>query len=136
MKKKNGTHLMDGKMLFGLFSVLVIIMVLMSVTYKYTVVRYSIIVVLLLGTILFRKKIMSILSVISIIVPIYNSEQYLKHCLDTIMNQTYSTFECLMVDDGSTDNSSDICTEYVKKDTRFKYLRKNRGGWHKLEIMA
>ena len=128
MKKKNGTHLMDGKMLFGLFSVLVIIMVLMSVTYKYTVVRYSIIVVLLLGTILFRKKIMSILSVISIIVPIYNSEQYLKHCLDTIMNQTYSTFECLMVDDGSTDNSSDICTEYVKKDTRFKYLRKNRGG--------
>lgn len=65
---------------------------------------------------------------LSIIVPIYNSEQYLKHCLDTIMNQTYSTFECLMVDDGSTDNSSDICTEYAKKDTRFKYLRKNRGG--------
>lgn len=64
MMKKNGTHLMDGKLLFGLFSVLVIIMILMSVTYKYTIVRYSIIVVLLFGTILFRKKIMSILSVI------------------------------------------------------------------------
>jgi len=46
---------------------------------------------------------------ISIIVPIYNVEKYLRQCLDSILNQTYQNFECLLINDGSPDNSEDIC---------------------------
>ena len=49
---------------------------------------------------------------ISIIVPIYNVEKYLRMCLDSIQNQTYQNFECLLINDGSPDNSADICREY------------------------
>ena len=65
---------------------------------------------------------------ISIIVPIYNSENYLRHCLDSIQNQTYQNFECLLINDGSPDNSADICREYVSKDSRFRYFEKENGG--------
>lgn len=65
---------------------------------------------------------------ISIIVPIYNVEKYLRTCLDSILNQTYQNFECLLVNDGSPDNSADICIEYVAKDFRFKYFEKGNGG--------
>ena len=65
---------------------------------------------------------------ISIIVPIYNVEKYLRQCLDSIMNQTYRNFECLLIDDGSTDNSADICREYASKDSRFRYFEKENGG--------
>ncbi|MFS9218181.1 glycosyltransferase family 2 protein [Streptococcus mitis] len=65
---------------------------------------------------------------ISIIVPIYNVEKYLRQCLDSILNQTYQNFECIMVNDGSPDNSADICREYVAKDSRFKYFEKENGG--------
>jgi len=65
---------------------------------------------------------------ISIIVPIYNSENYLRHCLDSIQNQTYQNFECLLINDGSLDNSADICREYVEKDSRFRYFEKENGG--------
>ena len=65
---------------------------------------------------------------ISIIVPIYNSENYLRHCLDSIQNQTYQNFECLLINDGSLDNSADICREYVEKDSRFRYFEKEKGG--------
>ena len=61
---------------------------------------------------------------ISIIVPIYNVEKYLRQCLDSILNQTYQNFECLLINDGSPDNSADICREYVAKDVRFRYLEK------------
>ena len=57
---------------------------------------------------------------VSIGVPIYNVEAYLRECLDSIMNQTFKDFEVIMVDDGSTDNSFDICQEYVARDNRFK----------------
>ena len=65
---------------------------------------------------------------ISIIVPIYNVENYLRQCLDSILNQTYQNFECLLINDGSPDNSADICREYVEKDSRFKYFEKENGG--------
>ena len=65
---------------------------------------------------------------ISIIVPIYNVENYLRQCLDSIVAQTYQNFECLLINDGSTDNSADICREYVEKDSRFRYFEKENGG--------
>ena len=72
---------------------------------------------------------------ISIIVPIYNVENYLRMCLDSIQNQTYTNFECLLINDGSPDNSAEICREYVAKDSRFRYFEKENGGYHQLETM-
>lgn len=65
---------------------------------------------------------------LSIIIPIYNMERYLKRCLDSILCQTYSDFECLLVDDGSADGSATICKEYCEKDNRFRYIYKENGG--------
>ena len=65
---------------------------------------------------------------ISIIIPIYNTEKYLRRCLDSIVAQTYKDFECIIVDDGSTDGSGKICDEYVAKDNRFKVFHKKNGG--------
>ena len=67
-------------------------------------------------------------ALISIIVPIYNVEKYLRQCLDSIQDQTYQNFECLLINDGSSDNSADICREYVSKDSRFRYIEKENGG--------
>ena len=65
---------------------------------------------------------------ISIIVPIYNCEKYLKECIDSICNQTYTDLEIILVDDGSTDNSSMICDEYAKSDSRIIVIHKENGG--------
>lgn len=65
---------------------------------------------------------------ITIIVPIYNMEQYLDRCLNSIINQSYKNLEILLIDDGSTDNSSAICEKYQKKDKRIKYFKKENGG--------
>ena len=65
---------------------------------------------------------------ISIIVPIFNVENYLRECLDSIHHQTYENFECLLIDDGSPDNSAEICREYVARDSRFRYFEKENGG--------
>lgn len=65
---------------------------------------------------------------ISIIVPVYNVCNYLEECLDSIINQTYKLWECILVDDGSTDNSGEICDEYCKKDNRFRVIHKENGG--------
>ena len=65
---------------------------------------------------------------ISVIVPIYNVENYLRMCLDSIQNQTYKNFECLLINDGSPDNSAEICREYAAKDSRFRYFEKENGG--------
>ena len=65
---------------------------------------------------------------VSIGVPIYNVEEYLRECLDSIMNQTFEDFEVIMVDDGSTDNSFMICQEYVARDNRFKLFHQENKG--------
>ena len=68
------------------------------------------------------------MSEISIIVPVYNVEQYLENCIESILNQTFKDFELILVDDGSTDNSGKICDIYKKKDSRIKVIHKNNGG--------
>lgn len=66
---------------------------------------------------------------VSLIIPIYNTEKELSRCLDSIQHQTYSNWECLLIDDGSTDSSGLICDEYKKLDSRFRvYHKKNEGG--------
>ena len=65
---------------------------------------------------------------ISVIVPIYNVEQYLRKCIDSIINQTYKNLEIILVDDGSWDNSPRICDEYAKRDNRIKVIHKKNGG--------
>lgn len=65
---------------------------------------------------------------LSIIVPVYKVEKYLRRCLDSIKSQTFSDFECILVDDGSPDSSGKICDEYAKKDTRFHVIHKANGG--------
>lgn len=65
---------------------------------------------------------------VSIIVPVYNVEQYIKKCLDSLVNQTYKNLEIICVNDGSTDQSGVICDDYASKDTRFKVFHKENGG--------
>lgn len=65
---------------------------------------------------------------ISIIVPVYNVEHYLNKCLESIISQTYSNWECILVDDGSSDGSLKICKEFANKDKRFHVFTKVNGG--------
>ena len=68
------------------------------------------------------------LPLISVIVPIYNVEKYLKKCVDSIIAQTYSNLEIILVDDGSPDSCGAICDEYAEKDSRIKVVHKENGG--------
>lgn len=65
---------------------------------------------------------------ISIIVPIYNVEKYLKRCIDSILSQTFPDFELILVDDGSPDKCPIICDEYARKDSRIRVIHKENGG--------
>lgn len=65
---------------------------------------------------------------ISIIVPVYNSVSTLNRCLDSILNQTFSDWELLLIDDGSTDRSTELCDQYASKDQRIKVFHKKNGG--------
>ncbi|MGL4876269.1 MAG: glycosyltransferase [Clostridium sp.] len=65
---------------------------------------------------------------ISIIVPVYNVEKYLRRCIDSIINQTFKNFELILIDDGSTDNCLKICNEYAEKDDRIIVIHKNNEG--------
>lgn len=69
-----------------------------------------------------------IMPFLSIIVPVYNVKPYLAECLDSILAQTFTDFEILLVDDGSTDGSSAVCDEYVGRDSRIRCFHKENGG--------
>lgn len=65
---------------------------------------------------------------VSIIIPVFNTEKYLRHCIDSVLSQTYKDFELLLIDDGSTDSSGSICDEYVAQDARVRVFHKENGG--------
>ncbi|WP_424475223.1 glycosyltransferase family 2 protein [Oceanobacillus kimchii] len=65
---------------------------------------------------------------ISIIIPVYNVEQYIHRCVDSVISQTYKKLEIILVNDGSTDNSGVICNEYKSKDSRISVIHKTNGG--------
>ena len=68
------------------------------------------------------------MGLISVIVPVYGVEQYLRECLDSILAQTYREFELILVDDGSPDRCGEICDGYAKKDPRVYSYHKENGG--------
>ena len=65
---------------------------------------------------------------ISVIVPVYNVELYLRKCIESILNQTFLDFELLLINDGSNDNSGKICNEYELKDKRIQVFHKENCG--------
>ncbi len=65
---------------------------------------------------------------ISIVVPIYNAERYLERCLDSLKRQTYRSLEILLIDDGSTDATEEICRRYERADSRFRYIFQTNSG--------
>lgn len=65
---------------------------------------------------------------LSIIIPVYNSQKYLDDCLKSVIYQSYQSIEIILVDDGSNDSSRDICKKYAQKDNRVRYYRKDNGG--------
>ena len=73
---------------------------------------------------------------VSIIIPVYNTEQYLFHCLDSILNQSFSDFELLLIDDGSSDGSGAICDVYSEKDNRIRVFHKENGGVSSIQSLV
>ena len=67
-------------------------------------------------------------SLISIIVPCYNQAQYLDECLQSVLDQTYKNWECIIVNDGSPDHTEEVAMKWVEKDSRFHYFKKENGG--------
>ena len=65
---------------------------------------------------------------ISVIVPVYNVENYIAQCIESVIKQTYTKFEIILVNDGSKDNSGKICDEYALKDERIKVIHKENAG--------
>ena len=65
---------------------------------------------------------------ISIVVPVYNVEKYLNQCVESIVNQSYSDLEIILVDDGSKDDSGRLCDFWAKRDTRVQVIHKENGG--------
>lgn len=68
------------------------------------------------------------MNLVSIIIPVYQAENYISTCLNSIINQTYESVEIILIDDGSTDKSRDICDEYAQKDQRIKVIHKVNEG--------
>ena len=71
---------------------------------------------------------MDVHKLISVIVPVYNVEEYLEECLESIKHQTYTDIEVILVNDGSTDNSKEICEKYCRQDNRFKLINQENQG--------
>lgn len=65
---------------------------------------------------------------VSVIIPVYNCEKYIQNCIESILNQTYSDYELILVDDGSTDLSGKVCDEFAQKDRRIVVVHKENGG--------
>ena len=65
---------------------------------------------------------------ISIIIPVYNAERYLRQCIESVIAQTFKDWEAILVNDGSKDDSLTICNEYASKDDRIKVIDKSNGG--------
>ncbi len=65
---------------------------------------------------------------VSVIIPVYNSEKYLNRCIDSVLAQTFTDFELILINDGSKDNSGNICDDYVNKDKRVSVIHKENGG--------
>ena len=65
---------------------------------------------------------------ISVIVPVYNVEEYLRPCIDSILEQTFTDFELILVDDGSPDRCGEICDEYEQIDKRIRVIHQENGG--------
>ena len=65
---------------------------------------------------------------VSIIIPVYNEEKQISHCLDSIQCQEYKNYEVIIVDDESIDKTGEICDSYAKKDKRFKVIHEANGG--------
>lgn len=65
---------------------------------------------------------------ISVIVPIFNVEAYLRPCIESILASTYTTLQIILVNDGSTDHSGEICDEYTRKDTRIEVIHQKNAG--------
>ena len=68
------------------------------------------------------------MKLISVIIPVYNTEKYLEKCVKSVINQTYKNLEIILVDDGSTDNSGDMCDKWADRDKRIKVFHKTNGG--------
>ena len=68
------------------------------------------------------------MQLVSVIIALYNTESYLQRCIDSVINQTYKNLEIILVDDGSTDNSSAICDEYARMDPRIKCFHQGNQG--------
>ena len=71
---------------------------------------------------------------ISIVVPVYNVEGYVRRCFESVTNQTWKDFEVIVIDDGSMDKSGEICDEYAQKDTRFKVFHQSNQGIGKTRL--
>lgn len=67
-------------------------------------------------------------STVSVVIPVYNVEEYLRECVDSVLRQTYSDLEIILVDDGSSDNSGSLCDEYKESDNRIQVIHRENGG--------
>ena len=68
------------------------------------------------------------MTAVSVIVPVYNVEKYLVQCIGSILDQTFTNFELILIDDGSNDSSREICERYKENDSRVKVVHKTNGG--------
>ena len=71
----------------------------------------------------------NIMPKISVIMPVYNSKQFLRMAVDSVLNQTFKDFELILVDDGSKDGSGAVCDEYAQIDARVKVIHQENGGY-------
>lgn len=67
-------------------------------------------------------------NLVTVIIPVYNSEKYLKKCIESVIEQKYKRLEIIIIDDGSTDKSAEICEEYLEKDSRIKFIHQDNKG--------